>query len=117
MWLLDRLLANRPVYNVPAVVRLVGPLDIVALQRALHEVVRRHETLRTRFEVEDAMPVQVIAAEFEFGLEVEDLTALVPPEREAAAQRPARGWTGENFVDRLGGSSCAPRRESIRGPE
>src|SRR5256885_7608645 len=43
------------------------------------------------------MPVQVIAAEFELGLEVEDLTALVPPEREAAAQRRAQEEAAQPF--------------------
>jgi len=97
LWLLDQLLADGSVYNAPAVVRLVGALDIVALQRALQEVVRRHEVLRTRFEVQEAVPVQVIAAEFEFGLELEDLTALVPPEREAAAQRRVRAEAAQRF--------------------
>src|SRR5205823_6838130 len=76
LWLLDRLLPDGSVYNVPAVVRLIGALDIEALQEALRELVRRHEVLRTRFEVEHAMPVQVIAPELKLALEGEDVGAL-----------------------------------------
>src|SRR5437867_9470582 len=97
LWLLDRLLADGSVYNVPAVVRLVGALDIEALRKALREVVRRHEVLRTRFEVEDAMPVQVIAPELKFELEVEDLSALPAPEREADALRRAQEAAAQRF--------------------
>jgi amino acid adenylation domain-containing protein len=97
LWLLDRLLADGSVYNVPAVVRLVGALQIEALQAALLELVRRHEVLRTRFEIEDAMPVQVIAPEFKFGLEVDDLSAVPTREREAEAQRRTREAAAQPF--------------------
>ena len=97
LWLLDRLLGGRAVYNVPAVVRVVGALDIDALQGALHEVVGRHEVLRTRFEVEDAMPVQVIASEVAFKLELEDLSALPAREGEAEARRRAQEEAAQPF--------------------
>src|SRR5437870_1716268 len=97
LWLLDRLLPDGSVYNVPAVVRLVGALEIETLRKALREVVRRHEVLRTRFEVEDAMPVQVITPELKFELEVEDLSALPAREREAEARRRAQEAAAQPF--------------------
>ena len=97
LWLLDRLLADGSVYNVLAVVRLVGALEIETLRKALREVVRRHEVLRTRFEVEDAMPVQVITPELKFELEVEDFSALPAPEREAEALRRAQEAAAQPF--------------------
>ncbi|MFF3442659.1 condensation domain-containing protein [Streptosporangium sp. NPDC002721] len=45
-------------YHVPATLRLRGPLDAAALDRALCEVIRRHEILRSTVEEVDGMPVQ-----------------------------------------------------------
>ena len=47
LWFLDQLEPGRASYNIPAAVRLEGPLDVPALGQALSEVVRRHEVLRT----------------------------------------------------------------------
>ena len=90
LWLLDRLLPLGSVYNVPRVFRVEGLLQVDALRRAVREVVRRHEVLRTRVEMEEGGPVQVIAAELELGLEVEDLVGWLPEEREAQARRLAQ---------------------------
>ncbi|MGW0250600.1 amino acid adenylation domain-containing protein [Nocardia goodfellowii] len=45
-------------YNIPVVLRMTGTLDVDALVRALHEVQRRHETLRTVFPEVDGSPEQ-----------------------------------------------------------
>ena len=60
LWFLDQLAPNNPFYNSPRAVRLEGRLDLDVLERVINEIVRRHEVLRTRFEVEDGEPVQVI---------------------------------------------------------
>ncbi|TMG83949.1 MAG: amino acid adenylation domain-containing protein [Betaproteobacteria bacterium] len=89
LWVLNRLLAGRPVYNVSIVLRLEGALDSAALQRALGEIVRRHEALRTSFETEHGSPVQVIAPQLEFAIEMEELGTLPASERVAEARRRA----------------------------
>src|ERR1051325_4535998 len=61
MWFLDQLEPNRPIYNLPDTHFFKGPLDLDALQRSLTEIVRRHELLRTTFQMVDGKPVQVIA--------------------------------------------------------
>src|SRR3954453_5263202 len=43
LWLLDQLWPGRSVYNVPRIMRLRGPVNTEALQRALNSVVARHE--------------------------------------------------------------------------
>ena len=52
--------AEQSVLQHPGAVRLEGRLDLEALERVINEIVRRHEVLRTRFEVEAGEPVQVI---------------------------------------------------------
>src|SRR4051812_25098470 len=47
LWLLDRFEPGSPVYNIPAALRLAGPLATLALERSLNEILRRHEALRT----------------------------------------------------------------------
>ena len=48
-------------YNLFRVIDLAGSLNIDALQRALNEMLKRHEILRTTFGYADGRPVQVIA--------------------------------------------------------
>ena len=47
LWFLQQLEPSSPVYNLPLVLRMTGPLDVPALQRSLGEIIRRHEILRT----------------------------------------------------------------------
>ncbi len=90
LWLLDRLYPGEATYNEAIAVRIAGALDADALRRALNEVVRRHEALRTRFVVEDARPVQIVAPALAVALDVEDLGALPEADRAAEARRRAR---------------------------
>ncbi|HKP74027.1 MAG TPA: amino acid adenylation domain-containing protein [Longimicrobiaceae bacterium] len=89
LWFLDRLQQGGVSYNLSSGVRLSGALDAAALERALAEVVRRHDTLRTTFRDADGAPVQVIAPFRGFRLRVDDLSALGDAEREAEARRRA----------------------------
>jgi amino acid adenylation domain-containing protein len=89
LWFIDRLEPGSATYNLPAALRLAGGLDEAALERALGEVVRRHEALRTVFAEADGSPVQVIAPFAGFALPVEDLSGLGEADREAAVGRRA----------------------------
>jgi len=60
LWFLDQLTPVNAAYNIPLAMRLEGPLDVATLGRAIGEIVRRHESLRTTFAVEEGRPVQVI---------------------------------------------------------
>ncbi|MFE5732209.1 amino acid adenylation domain-containing protein [Streptomyces sp. NPDC056528] len=91
LWFLHQLDPDSPVYHLPLVLRLRGPLDVAALRRALRGLTERHEVLRTRLVAdEDGAPRQVIdpagdvlpgAAEPVAGL----ADAIRRAEREAAA--------------------------------
>ncbi|MGW0709714.1 amino acid adenylation domain-containing protein [Streptomyces sp. NPDC002643] len=60
LWFVDQLEPGSSAYNIAAAARITGELDPEVLERALREVVRRHETLRTTFDVVDGEPAQVI---------------------------------------------------------
>ncbi|HEU0054413.1 MAG TPA: condensation domain-containing protein, partial [Longimicrobium sp.] len=89
LWFIDQLEPGSATYNIPAALRLTGALDERALERALGEIVRRHEALRTVFAEVDGSPVQVIAPFGGFTLPVEDLSGLSEADREAAVRRRA----------------------------
>ncbi|HEX3555022.1 MAG TPA: amino acid adenylation domain-containing protein, partial [Thermoanaerobaculia bacterium] len=87
LWLLDQLAPGNPFYNLSAAVRIAGELRVDALEAALREVVRRHETLRTGFGSQEGRPIQRIAAAVPFGLHLVDLSALSVEEREDRVRR------------------------------
>jgi amino acid adenylation domain-containing protein len=87
LWFLDRMEPGNAFYNLPNAVRLRGALDAAALERALGEIVRRHEALRTTFGEADGAPVQTIAPFGGFALPVEDLSGLGEADREAAVRQ------------------------------
>ncbi|HEX9935942.1 MAG TPA: amino acid adenylation domain-containing protein, partial [Longimicrobium sp.] len=61
LWFVDRMEAGSATYHMPLFARLEGELDEAALRRALDELVRRHESLRTSFPLVDGLPVQRVA--------------------------------------------------------
>ena len=90
LWFLDRLEPDSPLYNLPTAMRLRGELDRAALERALQEIVRRHEVLRTTFHTVDGEPVQFISppettAQL-VSLTFDDLSALSEERREQKAR-------------------------------
>ncbi|MDG9723711.1 non-ribosomal peptide synthetase [Streptomyces sp. DH41] len=54
MWLLHKLERGAATYNISAAFRLTGTLDQDALVAAIHDVVERHEILRTTYGTDDA---------------------------------------------------------------
>ncbi|HYG08694.1 MAG TPA: amino acid adenylation domain-containing protein [Pyrinomonadaceae bacterium] len=87
LWFINQLEPDNPFYNIPTALRLKGHLDIAALERALSEIIRRHEVLRTSFTLDGDQPVQVISTASDFRLKVADLGSLAAEECEVEARR------------------------------
>ncbi len=82
MWFLHEVEPSSPVYNIPFVLRMRGHLDVRALEGALNDLIQRHESLRTTFDVLNGEPVQVIHAHKYRPLPLE--TASVGPDGQGA---------------------------------
>ncbi|MCP4659390.1 MAG: amino acid adenylation domain-containing protein, partial [bacterium] len=87
MWFLQQLDTGTSAYNLLTPGRLRGPLDPGVLERSFHEVVRRHEVLRTTYAEEEGHPVQIIAPALRLELPLVDLGGLPEPVREAEMER------------------------------
>ena len=76
LWFLERLTRGSAAYHLPGALCLCGRLDVAALARALDEVVRRHEVLRTIYPEAAGGPSVVVLPAVERQLPVLDLAAL-----------------------------------------
>jgi len=85
LWFLDRLQPGSSIYNIPAIMRLKGPLDLSILEQSFNELVRRHESLRTTFAEVEGQGIQVIKPELKIKLSSVDLCNVPDSERETRA--------------------------------
>jgi hypothetical protein len=74
LWFLDQLEPGSAAYNINFAIRLKGELNQQALQQALDKLVERHESLRTTFDTDDDVPVQVITEQQQINFEVHQLS-------------------------------------------
>jgi amino acid adenylation domain-containing protein len=102
LWIQEQLTPALPVYNETYLHRVPAPLEIDALQRALDQIVRRHEVLRTCFAVEEGEPVQCVMPPFSVALPVVRLRERASTQREHEVARLIRDHAGTPFaLDRL----------------
>ncbi|HET6503443.1 MAG TPA: amino acid adenylation domain-containing protein, partial [Amycolatopsis sp.] len=85
LWTLNQLVPDSPAYNVVMALRLPGELLPVALERAINEVVRRHDVLRTTFPGVEGRPKQRIVRHLTVSMPVVDLTGAA--DRDAEYER------------------------------
>ncbi len=83
LWFLEQLESAGAAYHIPVIFRIRGQLDVTALEHVINEIVSRHESLRTTFNVVNGEPVQVIAAAAHVSLPVINLSELPEDQREA----------------------------------
>ncbi|MBL9172290.1 MAG: amino acid adenylation domain-containing protein, partial [Verrucomicrobiales bacterium] len=85
MWLIDQLFPGSSAYNISNSVRIEGRLDAECLERALGEILSRHEVLRTVFPSDDQGPWQQVHPVETFQLPRTDLLPHPPEQRESLA--------------------------------
>ena len=110
LWFLERLEQDRAIYNLPITFRMEGPVDPVALEATLNDVIARHESLRTKLPDAEGEPYQQIlpAEQAHLPLRVEAITEAEVIDRLLSAaltgfdlthEMPVRSWLyrlGEN---------------------
>ena len=109
LWVVDQLQRGNAAYNNALDIRLQGPLDTAALLASLDELVRRHESLRTVFRLENGQPSQVVLPPAPLMIARSDLRGLAPEVRGAErkniasidAQQPFQLSSGPLFRARL----------------
>ncbi len=87
LWFIDQLTPGGVMYNVTGRIRLHGKTDPMVVAKALSELCRRQEVLRTRFPSIDGQPVQFIDPSAAVDLPVSDLRELPAEERRDKARQ------------------------------
>jgi thioesterase domain-containing protein len=101
-WLEDPSNSDSAVYNYPLLFRIRGPLDEDALQRSLHEIVRRHGVFRSLFRMRDGELVQIVVLPQKQTLRMIDLSGLRETTREARSEEVALEEAARPFDLALG---------------
>ncbi|MDQ6674586.1 MAG: amino acid adenylation domain-containing protein [Chloroflexota bacterium] len=95
--LLEQIDSGVRTFNLPAAWRVVGDLDVSALQSAINAFVRGQESTRTTLRWYGAQVVQTITPQLEFDLTPTDLRALPAEQRELTLMRRMLTETAEPF--------------------
>jgi amino acid adenylation domain-containing protein len=102
LWFLDGIAPRNPFYNIPLRLPLHGRIDAGALERAISAVIRRHEALRTTFEVVDGEPSQIVRSSFPIELVRHHLGGVPAAQRAEAADALALAEARTPFDLRVG---------------
>src|SRR6185436_17236170 len=97
LWFLHQLVPGETAYNISEAVRLRGGLDARSLERALAEVTRRHEVLRTVYATVDGEPRQIVLPPAPASLPLTRLTGLPVSRREDEAGQIASALAAQPF--------------------
>ncbi|MEH2355898.1 amino acid adenylation domain-containing protein [Nostoc sp.] len=89
LWFFDQFYPGNSIYNLPLVYRITGALNEKALSESLREIVRRHETLRSTFQVKNGQVVYAVVNDPVFDFSVIDLRHISETERETQATQQA----------------------------
>jgi hypothetical protein len=82
LWFLNQLEQEKTAYNEFQALRVFGALHIQALEKSITELIRRHESLRTVFPMNNGAPEQKVMPPYPYSLPVISLRNESGPERE-----------------------------------
>jgi len=102
LWVQNPWHPENSAYNYPVALRMRGPLDLSALERGFHEIVRRHQPLRSLFRIMEGRLIQIVLPPRPLPLPVVDLSNVCESTREAEALRLAVADANRPFDLRQG---------------
>ena len=70
LWFVNQLEGESGAYTIDLTMRLLGNLNVKALEKAFQAIIQRHEPLRTQFKLKDNKPIQAITSSINFTLPV-----------------------------------------------
>ncbi|HEY2393310.1 MAG TPA: amino acid adenylation domain-containing protein [Candidatus Angelobacter sp.] len=97
LWFLDQLVPGSTAYNVAFGARISGLLDVAAAHKAFNEIVRRHQALRTTFQSQDGVSVQIIHEPFPLDLQLIELASIPESQRNAHIEQIAKDEVAKPF--------------------
>lgn len=82
-WILYEMNPDSPYYNNTVSIAITGFAIIPCLKMAINELVRRHDTLRTKYRIVNDIPSQIVYEDVDFEIAEYDLRELSVEERKA----------------------------------
>jgi amino acid adenylation domain-containing protein len=107
LFLIDEIDRRQSTYNMAVAFRSRSRLPVDKLERAVRRIVRRHESLRSRLQVVDGEPRQVILAP-------QEGSASICVQQVAAPGVEAEQWLAEEVSRRFDLSNSPPLRVCVR---
>jgi amino acid adenylation domain-containing protein len=87
LWFLQQLDPENNAYNLNHMYKFTGGVDRPSLERALNELIRRHEPLRTCYPNQGGRPVQIVQPFTEISLPYVDFSGLAETEIQQAVRQ------------------------------
>lgn len=87
LWFINQLNPNQTTFSWFPDIYIKGPLRVDVVEKALNEMIRRHEILRTRFPERDGAPVQLVEAYEPRSFPLIDLSHLADAEQRLETRR------------------------------
>jgi amino acid adenylation domain-containing protein len=114
LWFLQQLDPDSDAYNISGAVRLLGRLDVKAMEKAIEEIFARHDVARATFHLNEDHPVQLIGPPQPMRSALVDLSEMAADKVWAEIERTlnaivtrpfnlSRGALGRAYRIRLGG--------------
>lgn len=97
LWLISQFKPGDTTYNLSGAVPIHFAVDLIVLRRTVSELVRRHESLRTTFPVQQGLPSQVISPPADVEIPLIDLSALGRARREEEVARRIAAEAARSF--------------------
>jgi amino acid adenylation domain-containing protein len=85
LWFLNTLNPDNSVYNIPLTIKIKGDLNDESFKKSIHDIIRRHESLRTNFIAVEGKPLQLISEDIKPDCSIVDLTHLPSSVRKETA--------------------------------
>ncbi len=116
LWFLEQFVPGTAAYNVATLLHIRGKLDTDVLEKALQEIVHRHEALRTRFPENHGRPSQVIMDSLSISLPRTDLSTWDSESQKSRLEEVLRAEAARPF-NLQEGPLIRPRLFQLAGDE